>query len=430
MSPLDPPPLHRSRPTGFDIQPATRQGAAREVADGIHLSEGLSNCYLIVTEAGRIVVNTGMGFEAPVHKQKFDAVDAGPVRYILLTQGHVDHVGGVDVLRDATTRVVAQAGNAEHQAYDGRLPTFRASRSAFAFADAIGESIRYVAKHMGGKIPPQSVPVPDITFIDRHTLELGGQRLELIATPGGETTDSMVIHMPERGICFTGNLFSALFGHFPNLVTIRGDRYRDALRFVESLDRVLALDAELLLVGHHEPVRGREVIRRELERLRAAVLYVHDATVAGMNAGTDVHTLMREIVLPAELEVGEGYGKVSWSVRAIWEHYAGWFHHGSTTELYAVPARAVHPDLVELAGGPDALAARAARKLEKGAPEEAIHLAEIALAASPHHRGALEASLAAHLRLESESVNFWLTSWLRRQIASLRARIEAGAERP
>lgn len=429
MSPMDPPPLHRSRPTGFDIQPVTRQPEARAVADGIYLSEGLSNSYLIVTDAGRIIVNTGMGFEAPVHKNKFDAIDDGPVRFILLTQGHVDHVGGVDVLKDETTRVVAQAGNAEHQAYDGRLPTFRAARSAFAFADAIGESIRYVAKHMGGRIPPQSRPVPDITFSERHSLELGGQRLELIATPGGETTDSMVIHLPDRGICFTGNLFSALFGHFPNLVTIRGDRYRDALRFVESLDRVLALDAELLLVGHHEPVRGRDLIRRELERLRGAVLYVHDATVAGMNAGTDIHTLMREIVLPPELEVGQGYGKVSWSVRAIWEHYAGWFHHSSTTELYAVPARAVHPDLVELAGGPDAIAARAAEKLAKGAPEEAIHLAEIALAAAPAHRGALEASLAAHLQLESESENFWLSSWLRRQIESLRTRIEVGSRR-
>lgn len=429
MSPTDPLPLHRSRPTGFDIQPATRQPDARAVADGIHLSEGLSNSYLIVTPAGRIVINTGMGFEAPVHKMKFDAIDDGPIRYILLTQGHVDHVGGVDFLRDETTEVVAQSGNAEHQAYDARLPTFRAARSAFAFADAIGESIRYVAKHMGGRIPPQSQPVPDVTFDDRMTLELGGWRLDLIATPGGETTDSMVIHLPDRGICFTGNLFSALFGHFPNLVTIRGDRYRDALRFVDSLDRVLALEPELLLVGHHAPVRGRDVIRRELERLRAAVLHVHDATVAGMNAGKDVHTLMREIELPPELEVGQGYGKVSWSVRAIWEHYAGWFHHRSTTELYAVPENAVHADLVELAGGPEAIAARAMERLAKGEPEAAIHLAEIALAGAPDHRGALEADLAAHLQLEAESVNFWLSSWLRRRIEALRTKLEAGAKR-
>jgi alkyl sulfatase BDS1-like metallo-beta-lactamase superfamily hydrolase len=166
-------------------------------------------------------------------------------------------------------------------------------------------------------------------------------------------------------------------------------------------------------------VRGRSVIRSELLRLRGAVQYVHDETVRGMNEGKDVWTLMREIELPPELEVGEGYGKVAWSVRAIWESYAGWFHHHSTTELYAVPPSSVHPDLVELAGGADAVANRAREKLEAGAPLEAIHLAEVALAADPSHRGALDTSLAAHERLEAESRNFWLTSWIRKQIAAL-----------
>jgi alkyl sulfatase BDS1-like metallo-beta-lactamase superfamily hydrolase len=237
-----------------------------------------------------------------------------------------------------------------------------------------------------------------------------------------------VVWLPQHGICFTGNLLGALFGHFPNLVTIRGDRYREALRFIESLDEVIALEPELLLVGHHDPVEGRERIRSELLRLRGAVQYVHDETVRGMNEGTDVHTLMREIRLPPELEVGQGYGKVSWSVRAIWETYAGWFHHRSTTELYPVPYWSVHADLVELAGGPDAVAERAQRKAESGAPLEAIHLAEVALAADPAHRGALEASLAAHQRLEAESENFWLTSWIRTQIAALRESVERAAK--
>jgi alkyl sulfatase BDS1-like metallo-beta-lactamase superfamily hydrolase len=415
-------PLHRSRPGGFDIQPAS-QDRAKPINDFIYLSEGLSNSYLVVTPAGRVVINTGMGFEAPVHKRNYDAVDAGPIRYILLTQGHVDHVGGVDLLRQAETEIVAQAGNASQQRDDAQLQPFRASRSAFAFRAAIARSLHYVQANVGGPVPPQSRPVPTITFDDRFDFELGGLRFELLAVPGGETTDSVVVWLPQHAICFTGNLFSALFGHFPNLVTIRGDRYREAPRFIESLDRVSALDPELLLVGHHQPVAGRELIRKELARLRGAVEYVHDATLRGMNAKQDVHSLMREIALPPELAVGEGYGKVAWSVRAIWETYAGWFHHRSTTELYAVPASAVHPDLVELAGGADALAKRAGEKLAADAPLEAIHLAEIALTADPDHRGAVAVSLAAHERLEGASENFWLTSWLREQIAALRGRL-------
>ena len=413
--------LFRSRPGGFDIRPASSPQAT-PINGFIYLSEGFSNAFLVVTPAGRIVVNTGMGFEAPVHKRNFDAVSTAPTRYIILTQGHVDHVGGVDFFREPGTEVIAQANNRYQQADDARLREFRAARSGFAFADSVLEGITRTARELGPP-PPQATPTPTILFDDRLDLELGGLRLELLSTPGGETTDSLVIWLPEHRICLVGNLFSALFGHFPNLVTIRGDRYRDALRFIESLDRVLALEPELLLVGHHAPVRGRDLIRDELLRLRGAVQYVHDATVSGMNAGKDIHTLMREIELPAELEVGQGYGKVSWSVRAIWETYCGWFHHHSTTELFDVPPWSVHPDLVELAGGAGVVADRARTRLEAGAPLEAIHLAEVALAADPGHRGALEISLRAHEQLEKQSGNFWLTSWLRRQSKTLRERL-------
>src|SRR5262245_34075534 len=129
-------PLHRSRPGGFDIRPAS-QTAASQVADFVWLSEGLSNAYLIVTPAGRVVVNTGMGFEAPLHRRLFDAVDAGPVRYILLTQSHVDHVGGVDLFREAGTEVIAQANNAACQADDARIHPFRVAHSAPFFPIAV-----------------------------------------------------------------------------------------------------------------------------------------------------------------------------------------------------------------------------------------------------------------------------------------------------
>jgi alkyl sulfatase BDS1-like metallo-beta-lactamase superfamily hydrolase len=412
-------PLYRSRPGGFQILPASME-QARRLRDGIYVSEGLSNSYLIDTPDGRIVVNSGMGFEAPIHKRNYDAVSDAPIRYILLTQGHVDHVGGVDLLKEEATEVVAQAGNAAHQADDERIAQFRSARSAFAFSKVIGQSLRHMEKRGGLGTVGQSKPEPTITFEDRLEIELGSERLELIATPGGETLDSMVIWMPERGICFAGNLFSALFGHFPNLVTIRGDRYRDPLRFVESLDRVLDLQPDLLLVGHHDPVEGKELIRSELERLRGAVLHVHDETVKGMNAHKDIHTLMQEIKLPSDLEVGEGYGKVSWSVRAIWEMYAGWFHHSSTTELYSVPPNAVHGDLVELAGGADVLVERADKKLAAGEAVQAIQLVEIVLDVEPLHRGALAVSLAAHESLDAESENFWLSSWLRKESGHLR----------
>ena len=416
-------PLYRSRPGGFDLQPASMP-EAQQINDFIHASHGLSNTYLVSSAEGRVVINTGMGFEAPVHKRNFDAVDPSPTRYILLTQGHVDHVGGVDLFREEGTEVVAHAGNQGYQREDNLLRAARGRRSMFAFARAIESQARHDTG--GGPVPTQSLPVPTITFTERYEFALGGLRFELIHTPGGETTESMVVWLPEHAILFAGNVFGALWGHIPNLVTIRGDRYRDALTVVDTIDRVLALEPELVLYGHHAPIAGKALIREELLRLRGAVQYVHDRTVEHMNAGGDVWTAMREIRLPPELEVGEGYGKVSWDVRAIWENYLGWFHQRSTTELYATPAASVHADLVELAGGPDALAARAREKLAAGAPVEALHLVEIALTAAPGHTASLDVAIAAHRRLDGESGNFWLKSWLRHQRERLERQREGG----
>ncbi|MDG2303392.1 MAG: alkyl sulfatase dimerization domain-containing protein [Candidatus Binatia bacterium] len=405
-------PIYRARPNAFDIKPAS-QTETQKVNDFIHLSEGLSNSYMISTSEGRIVINTGMGFEAPVHKDVYDKADSSATRYILLTQGHVDHVGGVDHFREDGTDVVAQANNPEHQEYDARIQTFRTMRSFFAFAEAITAAGRMP----GAKKPAkQSIPTPTILFDDHHRLELGGLEIELFATPGGETRDSLIAWLPQHRICFVGNLFSALFGHIPNLVTIRGDRYRDPMEFVESIERVRDLEPEVLLVGHGGPIHGAERIREEIERVRGAVLYLQAEVVKGMNAQKTVHQLMREIELPPELEVGQGYGKVSWDVRAIWELYAGWFHASSTTELYPEPVSTVYEDLVELAGGAERVASGAAAKVAAGDPVAAIHLAEIALAADDANATALRASRDAHCQLEEKSVNFWETKWLRQQI--------------
>ena len=138
-----------------------------------------------------------------------------------------------------------------------------------------------------------------------------------------------------------------------------------------------------------------------------------------MNEGKDLHTLMREITLPQECEVGEGYGKVSWSIRAIWENYAGWFQHASTTELYNVPQRAIHADLVELAGI-EALLERAQQKFQSGEPEQALHLLDIVFTAEPGQQQAVALAIRIHEKLLAETDNFWLSGWLANQIKLLK----------
>ncbi|WP_018179487.1 alkyl sulfatase dimerization domain-containing protein [Jongsikchunia kroppenstedtii] len=409
-------PIYRSRPGADQMRPANAERAER-VAPGIWVSPGLSNSYLLTTGDGRVIINTGMGFEGPVHRANFDAVDDAPVRYVILTQGHVDHVGGLDTVRDPGSVVVAQANWNQWREDNERLIAYRASRSAFAFSNTLAEGVGQIQRRFGA-LAPQSVPTVDVVVEDSMPLTVGRRALELLAAPGGETTDSLVVWLPEERICLCGNVFGALFGHIPNLVTMRGDRYRDALVVMESIERVRALRPEMLLTGHFEPIVGAERIDTELTRLHDAVAYIHDQTVAGMNAGKDVHTLMREIELPGELEVGQGYGKVSWDVRAVWENYSGWFHHQSTTELYDVPRRAVDADLVELAGG-DALTTRAERYLAAGDDLRAIHLAEIVVDSVPDHAAARAVLAQAHRNLLEASENFWEKAWLTRELEKL-----------
>jgi alkyl sulfatase BDS1-like metallo-beta-lactamase superfamily hydrolase len=402
-------PIWRIRPGAEAMAPASAL-QAELLAPGIWCSPGLTNAYLLTTADGRVVINTGMGFEAAVHRANFDAVDAGPVRYIVITQGHYDHVGGIDTLRDPLTKVVAQANWRTWRDDNERLMTYRAARSAFAFQARLADGVAAIRRRFGS-LPPQSTLTADIEVGELLTLQVGQRRIELIATPGGETTDSMVVWLPDERVCLCSNTFGPVFGHIPNLVTIRGDRYRDALTVIDTIERVRALQPETLITGHFDPIRGAGRIDAELGRLRDAVSYVHDQTVAGMNAGKDVRTLMAEITLPPDLAVGQGYGRVAWDVRAIWENYSGWFHHRSTTELYPVGPESVSPDVVELAGA-DALIARARAHLDSGRPLQAIHLAEIVLhtdAADPGCRAVLK---DAHTALLADSVNFWESAWL------------------
>ncbi len=412
------------RPTFFDMKPAW-QTTATAINDFTYMSEGCSNSYMLVTSAGRVIINTGMGFEAPVHKRVFDQACDGPTTHIITTQGHVDHLGGVSRFREADTVYVAQANNAACQHDDSRIATVRVNQSGTWFQHVFDYAAEVAARDPTAF--EQDVPEPDITFDDRLELDCGELKLELLAVPGGETADSCLVWLPEHGILFSGNTVGPLFPHFPNINTIRGDRYRFLEPYMRAVDRMRSLEPELLVTGHFAPIAGRELIRDSLDQLYLAAEHVHHSTLEGMNEGKDVFTLMREVDLPDDVVIGQGYGKVSWAVRTIWESYMGWFKAGSTTELYPTPAREVNSDLAELAGVEE-ITARGRARLEAGDPEAALHLAELAAApdtAGDNDKAALQLLLDVHLALRERAsvskagANFWEDGWLAREIARL-----------
>jgi len=392
------------------VQAGEQQTEAVAITDFVYMAKDISNAYLVCTDDGDVMVNTGFMTSTERNQGLFAPVRSGPLRAIVLTQAHPDHYGGVPVFAETETQVIAERRFTDTCGFFRMLDPYLRRRSGKLWTGTIKNRDQLVVPEV----------MPDIEVDDRYSFECGNRLFEVISTPGGEAPDSVVVWLPRERIVFTGNLFGPVFMSMPNLCTLRGDKPRSARRFLDSLDTVRQLGAELLITGHGEPVRGAEKIRADLDKLHDAVAYVHRATVDGMNAGTDVHTLMREIRLPEELRIGEFHGKVSWAVRTIWEEYSGWFHYDSTTSLYGVPRTSIDADLAELAGGSDALTARARQKLEGGLALQALHLLDIALGAAPDAADALAAKRDAlqMLLAESGGNNLSEVMWLKSEIAA------------
>src|SRR5258708_2935406 len=257
---------------------------AVDVGDGIFMSRNIANSYLVTTPDGDLLVNTGTNFEADEIKARFGRVSNGPLRVITFTQGHPDHVSGWSTFNQSGVHTIAQANHGDVREYWRRLHPFYVRRIMAlwgAFMDV--ESV--------AATPPPG-PVLTDSFIDTHALDLGGRRIELHATPGGETTDALVVWLPEQRTAFIGNLMGPFFGHVPNLYTLRGDKIRSAMAFMHSVDRVIDLVPETLINGH-DVFRGADEIRQTLTRVRDGIVHLRDATIAGMNEGKDLWTLMR-----------------------------------------------------------------------------------------------------------------------------------------
>ena len=390
------------------------QKAAQKFGTSIYRAIGFGNTYLVTTPEGNVIIDTSIAFSAPRHVKLLKAVSDAPVRYIILTHAHGDHTGGVRLWKQPGTQVIAQQEHASFQHYQTRLAGFFARRNAAQFALPIPDPGAEWAGNYGARIEPT------ILFRDDYDFKLGGLTFRLLHTPG-ETPDHLTVWIPELRAAFTGDNY---YESFPNLYTLRGTEPRPALVWIRSLDRVLELKPEMMLPSHGPPVVGTAQVERLLRRHRDAIQYVHDEVVKGMNAGKDVWMLMREVHLPKDLDVGESYGKLTWSVRGIYEGYAGWFDM-NPANLYETPPESVYADLVRLAGGPDAGVKLARLRIAEGKPVDALRLADAALAVHAKHRGALEAKLAALTALVDQCRNTNERGWLDWAVAEVKRRLEA-----
>jgi alkyl sulfatase BDS1-like metallo-beta-lactamase superfamily hydrolase len=368
-----------------------------EVADGIAVVESFSHLVALQTDDGLVCVDASGAHTGRAVTGALRTWSTDPVRALVYTHGHVDHVGGSGaLLADGADRGHSPPEVVGHEALPGRFERYRVT-------DRWNTTIN--ARQFGGVSPraglglggsgndddgrsrpflPADVAEPSTVVGDRHDLDVGGLRVELHHALG-ETDDHLWAWIPERRAICAGDFVIWMFPNAGNPQKVQ--RYPS--EWAAALREMASLDAELLLPAHGLPVGGAERVRTVLTTTAEALeALVHDV-LERMNAGWPLDDIVHDVRVPDEALalpwLQPLYDEPEFVVRNVWRRYGGWWD-GDPSRLKPAPAASLAGELAALAGGPARLAERGLELAGSGEPGDlrlACHLVELAVQAAP-----------------------------------------------
>ena len=174
---------------------------------------GNSQSMFIVTGDG-VIATDPVGYGRPqggaTYLAEIRKVTSQPVRYLIYSHHHFDHIAGGRAFKDAGARIIA------HRRAKERLEVLK---------------------------DPNTV-LPDETVDGRRTLTLGGTALELVHVGQNHSDSTLVMRLPKERVVFVVDLLPV--GQVPG----RGMIDFFPLQAEDSIKQILAMDWERLIPGH------------------------------------------------------------------------------------------------------------------------------------------------------------------------------------
>lgn len=257
--------------------------------------EGTDNVYVfryqnhqamfIVTPAGVIAtdpISYGRPQAAKTYVEEIQKITKAPIKYLIYSHHHYDHIAGGKPFKDAGAKIVA------HKRAKERLVALKGL----------------------------DVVIPDETVTGKRTIKLGGTTLELIDTGRNHSDSSLVMFLPKEKIIFAVD-FNAL-GAVPSRLGVN-DSY--PVEWEASLKKTLALNWERQIPGHPGP-GGRLGTRKDMEQQLAFMTDLSTEVKKASDAGKCFDPAVKDVRLPQHATLQNYEANIEWNVHR-WCGYWG-----------------------------------------------------------------------------------------------------------